>query len=346
MPDLETGLRSTRFDFAVDRGAKDEFEQWRWAVSPLFDLEIAASDILPDFFMKTTGQHFADIAITATRSSASLFLRDPRVIARGGLDSFTVQAYTEGRYRLTANRVESVVEAGDIVLLDQTRPINIEATAYANLSLTIQRSLLEPLVGRLDGLHGMVLRSGAPMHGLLMAHLIALAGQQWALSSSTAEQVANATARLVAAAADSVAGNDVADGVAPGSVVRRLRAEIESQLGNADLGPDYLAEKFSMSRATLYRLFQGFGGVRQYIQIRRLLHSYRSLARGHSGDRIGAIALRFGFNDQATFSRAFRNAYGLSPREVATIAMGRDLPPPQTSLGFLKLNRWLGGSPS
>ena len=104
-----------------------------------------------------------------------------------------------------------------------------------------------------------------------------------------------------------------------------------------------LAERFSMSRATLYRLFEDFGGVRHYIQMRRLLQAYRSLARMREGDRIGAIALRFGFSDQAAFSRAFRAAYGLSPREVATIARGRDLPPPQTSLGFLKLNRWLVG---
>jgi AraC-like DNA-binding protein len=338
--DLDTGLPSTHFDFGVKRGARDQFEQWRWGVSPMFDLDVPRSE-LPYFYLNAEGQYFGDVAISRTRSTASLFARGPRVIARAGLDSITVMVYTDGRHRFVAGGTDTIVETGDIVMFDFTRPIDIAASNYTNMSLTIPRRLLEPLVGRMDRLHGLVLRRSAPMHGLLLGYMSELIVHDGSLTASAAEQISEATVRIVAAAAESASGGRTS-GAPPGSIVARIRAEIEAQLGNPALDPDWLAEKFGMSRATLYRLFQEYGGVRHHIQVCRLLQAYRALARGKS-ERIGVIAERLGFPDQAAFSRAFRSAYGLSPREVADIAQNRDLPPPNTSVGFVQLNRWIAG---
>jgi AraC-like DNA-binding protein len=336
----DISLKTTHFDFGVSPGARDQFEQWRWGVSPMFDLDIPRSEDAGAYFLNAAGQYFGNMAVARARTVATLFVRGPRVIARSGLDSITVLVYTDGRHHMVAGCVDTIVEPGDIAMYDFSRPVHITASAHSNLSLTIPRRLLEPLLGRLDRLHGLVLRKGAPMHGLLLAHMQQLDAQDEVLTAAAAEQVSEATARIVAAAAQSAGGS--APLVAPGSLVARIRAEIEAQLGNPALDPDWLAAAFGVSRATLYRLFREFGGVRHYIQERRLHESYRALARG-TGERVGAIAERLGFPDQASFSRTFRTAYGLSPRDVAHIAQNRDLPPPHAALGFVKLNRWLLG---
>lgn len=338
----EKSLPSTRFDLAVRPGAPDDYEQWRWGISPLFDLEVPQSDAPADFYLTSSGHYFAEMSVSRTRSSATVFRRNARVIARAGLDSITVQTYTDGRHRVRTDKAEIDVDPGDILMYDLTRPIEVAATSYANLCLSIPRRLLEPLIGHMDRLHGLVLRKGAPMHGLLAGYMSELDAQDGALAASAAEQVADATARIVAAAAESASGGRTA-GMPAGNIVRRIRAEIEAQLGNPDLDPDWLAERFSMSRATLYRLFKEYGGVREHIRLRRLVEAYRALARGGRTERIGVIADRLGFPDQAAFSRAFRAAYGLSPRDVAHIAQNPDLPPPHTAVGFVKLNRWMMG---
>ncbi len=339
--DRDTTLPSTRFEFGVARGRRDQFEQWRWGVSPMFDLDIPSSESLSDFHLAAEGQYFGDVAIARARSTATLFKRGPRVIARAGLDSITVLVYTEGRYQLTVGKRQTVVETGDILIYDFTRPLDIAATGYSNISLTIPRRLLEPLVGRIDRLHGLVLRKGAPTHGLLLSYMSELFAQNAALTPSAAEQISGATVRLVAAAAESATGDHGAADM-PGSLVARIRAEIEKQLGNPELDPDWLAARFNVSRATLYRLFREYGGVRHHIRERRMLEAYRALARGKA-ERIGTIAEQLGFRDQAVFSRAFRAAYGLSPRELASISSTPDLPPPNTTVGFVRLNRWIAG---
>lgn len=340
-PHSDTSLPSTSFGFGVDRGARDQFEQWRWGVSPMFDLDVPRSDDPSDFQLEARGQFFGDVVVSRTRSSASVFARGPRVIARAGLDSINVIVYTDGSHRLVVDRTEHIVETGDILIYDFTRPIDITTTSYTNLSLTIPRHQLEPLVGNMDRLHGLILRKGAPMHGLLLGHMSELIAHTGTLTASAAGQISEATVRLVAAAAESASGGRAAR-IAPGGIVARIRAEIEAQLANPALDPDWLARKFGLSRATLYRLFREYGGVRHHIQERRLLKAYRALAGGEA-ERVGVIAERLGFPDPAAFSRAFRSAYGLSPREVANIANNRDLPPPYTSVGFMKLYRWVSG---
>ena len=53
--------------------------------------------------------------------------------------------------------------------------------------------------------------------------------------------------------------------------------------------------------------------VREYIKLRRLAHAVVSLKNGNN--HIVDIAAQYGFGSRETFSRAFKDAYGLSPSE-------------------------------
>ncbi len=103
---------------------------------------------------------------------------------------------------------------------------------------------------------------------------------------------------------------------------RHLLAAMKSYLirhhDDPELGPDQLAEAFSCSRATVYRLFSEENGVKTYLRMQRLQRCFETIKSGRSSKQdITAMWSRYGFNSAAHFRRAFQQAFGLTPRELA-----------------------------
>ncbi len=95
---------------------------------------------------------------------------------------------------------------------------------------------------------------------------------------------------------------------------------IEAQLGRADLGPDDLVEAFSLSRATLYRLFEPLGGVSAFILDRRLNRALQAITAPHAAPlRLKQLAHDLGFAHPTSFTRAFKKRFGMPPHEVRTL---------------------------
>lgn len=104
------------------------------------------------------------------------------------------------------------------------------------------------------------------------------------------------------------------------SAVRRAhlhRAEtfIRKSLKNPGLSAGTVAEACGISMRYLQQLFEGTGFTASgYIRECRLVRSDEDLRRG--ADTITAIAYRWGFSDQAQFSRHYRARFGLTPSEA------------------------------
>lgn len=97
--------------------------------------------------------------------------------------------------------------------------------------------------------------------------------------------------------------------------LHRAEAFIRGHLKNPDLAPALVAEGCGISVRYLYRLFAESGrSVADYIRDCRLVHCDEDLRRNR-GATLTAIAYRWGFSDQAQFSRAYREKFGLSPSE-------------------------------
>jgi AraC-like DNA-binding protein len=130
------------------------------------------------------------------------------------------------------------------------------------------------------------------------------------------------------------AGPDLADGLLdlfaglydgtvalprPPEALRMLaRGFIDEQLADPALGPDVVADAHFISRRQLDRLFAATGRtVSETIRQRRLERCRRDLGNPALADRsILEIATAHGFVSAAHFSRTFRAAYGLTPREL------------------------------
>jgi AraC-like DNA-binding protein len=117
---------------------------------------------------------------------------------------------------------------------------------------------------------------------------------------------------------------------APDVVRLQVRAFIDEHLADPSLGPDAIAAAHFISRRQLDRLFEdGDATVTESIRRRRLERCREELADPRlRGDSILDIATRWGFVSPAHFSRTFRAAYGMTPRELRQTKMR----PPSTTI--------------
>ncbi len=99
---------------------------------------------------------------------------------------------------------------------------------------------------------------------------------------------------------------------------------ISANLADPALGADQVAAALFISRRRLYQLFDDGQGVSERIRGMRLEHAKGLLADPAKGSQgIGEISRDCGFVSAAHFSRAFRSAFGLTPREFREQALAR-----------------------
>ncbi len=99
--------------------------------------------------------------------------------------------------------------------------------------------------------------------------------------------------------------------------LRRLYRLIDARLDAFDLGPDMLATELGLSRRYVQKIFADRGEtVSAAIRARRLAVAQDRLADpARAGQTVAVIGYSVGFADPAHFSRAFRQATGMTPRD-------------------------------
>ncbi|HVZ53267.1 MAG TPA: acetamidase/formamidase family protein [Pseudolabrys sp.] len=101
------------------------------------------------------------------------------------------------------------------------------------------------------------------------------------------------------------------------ALLHRIYQTIERSLDDPELTPARVAQAEGISERYLQKLFETTGdNFTLYLRQRRLHRTRDELANpANASQSVSEIAFRCGFNDAAHFSRAFRERFGLSPRE-------------------------------
>jgi AraC-like DNA-binding protein len=213
----------------------------------------------------------------------------------------------------THNRSLALLGDG-VFVLDMACPMNVAVQEMDTVQVVIPRELLDDIVPP-GALHGMLLQGGTA--GLLHDHVLSLVRRLPQLTQADAPGVQRATLAMIAAAVRPSADNMAAAApVLETMLLTRARKFIELHLGNPRLSADAICGELRVSRSRLYALFQRFGGVSTYIQDRRLARIHAILTAGHDTRQLSTIAQAYGFTNAAHFSRAFRNSFGVAPRDV------------------------------
>lgn len=108
------------------------------------------------------------------------------------------------------------------------------------------------------------------------------------------------------------------------ALLHRICQTIETQLGDPDLSLANVADAHGISPRYVQKLFESVGqSFIRYVRYRRLERCRYDLESPINGQlSISDICFRWGFNDAAHFSRAFRDQYGVSPREYRRASSG------------------------
>lgn len=101
------------------------------------------------------------------------------------------------------------------------------------------------------------------------------------------------------------------------ALLERIFQTIEIRLSDPELNYQHVAAEHGISPRYLQKLFESINdSFGHYVKVRRLERCRLDLRSPlHVQKSISDILFEWGFNDSASFSRAFREQYGISPRE-------------------------------
>ena len=296
----------------------ERFGVWRDSIAVLYDVELDPGLGDDQFAAEIHGFLYDDLMIARTRTSAQRYRRTGARIAQDNVDHYMIQFFVDGRQRIRRGSRDAESGPGDLMIHDLASDHFAESSSFDNLSLIVPRRVLDPLLHHPDSQHGRLLTTRQPMAKLLSRHLRDLYELAPQLHASERRRLNDVTASLVAATLNGSRDDDPehAGAVAASNLMRAKRA-IEVQLACSDIEIPMVARAAGVSRASLYRLFEPYGGVRTYIRRRRLFRCLRDLTRVCNTNRsIGEIAYGHGFTNEAHFSRAFKREFGMTPSEA------------------------------
>lgn len=273
------------------------------------------------FFAESEIFALPDVTVSRARTGASRLTRTIKTIAEWANDQILVVCYTRGFFTLESGGHLRHVEAGEMAFIDLSREVTIEAPAVENISLAVSRRRLEAMLPLLDDAHCFVREQG-PLTAVLCSMMEEVLAKGPTITVVDARAIGSAIIQLVAACLESLSRQQVegGSGVSVGSLVS-LKAAITRRLEDPALTPQALIDEFGIARSTLYRLFEPLGGVSTYITERRLHYAFRLIADPQQPrQRISQLAFKLGFSQPSAFTRAFKDLFGLSPKEVRALA--------------------------
>lgn len=323
--DSEKPLSVLRFDSASLPSA-DAYAYWREELGAIFDINMTNREHEKAFRGSMETYHFGNLLLARVASDSQRFSRSTRTLARSGVDHFLVQIHVDGGFSAETEGREYVVNTGDICVVDLARPYATAASNFDNITLCLPRATLESLIPNPDALHGLVLPGRSAAAELLNHHMLSLFNASRRLPARDAMTVADGSIAFVAGCLrpfTQTGGGKPAPSRAV--LYAQVRRFIESNLSDPDLGPEKVVAAVGVSRATLFRMFEALGGVASYIRGRRLANALADLRRPIHPERVIDIAYKWGFRSEASFSRAFRTAYGLTPSEARMEAAAAEL---------------------
>ncbi len=296
----------------------DQFEAWRQASAPLFDVVLLGD---PATFSAGATCHLAGgLVFTRVFFERMHFSRRKRHLSDGESDCISLQYYRTGS-------IKGCLDDGTPLLMAPDR-ISLQDFAHAycgvgetsdNFGVVIPRHRIDhrEWINRHRPMFSWSVDS--PNGRLLMGTLAGI----W-------RELPNATQNQAAALSSGLVG--LINGLLAAEANRTHQARVESatlkamqdylcaNLHRQGIGVDDLCRSFRCSRATVYRMFKTHGGIQTYLRNQRLEGCFQelSLPGGHRNrrGRVREVAERWGFYEPSHFNRLFRQRFACSPSDA------------------------------
>jgi AraC-like DNA-binding protein len=317
-----------------DCSGQDRFEKWRENMSGLYDVEAEKSVRDDNFYAYVDACVMDSIMLVETQTRQMDWYRTPLNIANDGMDHLIVQIFLDGDAAFMEGRDQNVLPTGGIQIKSLSETAHTISSDFKNFAIVVKRDLVDPWLKdpMLKAVHHPPANS--PLVKMLRNHMLTLRQLLPTLSVEEGKLIAPQTVGMITACLNGhlAESQEATSGVSHAQIVY-VKTFIEENLGNRNLSPSEIARLTGASRSKLYRIFETLGGVAGYVRERRLKQAVRRLNNSRYQHRpVYDIALESGFENAGTFSRLFKERYGLSPSEYRKHALDRKhvLMPDQT----------------
>jgi AraC-like DNA-binding protein len=292
---------------------------WRDIVCDVFVQLDCKSDAGAAFRGAVSRSMLGPVACTEVASSPQRVFRTASRIARSDEDFILIALGKHGCGAVLQDDREAVIHPGEFAFYDTTRPYQLRFDAdFAQTIFQVPRSALQRRIPGIETLTAVSFDRKRPLARLTHDFLMAISGTVDQLDDVDGARVSDQALDLLAMAmCERLGGNGISASTHRSAVLFRLKAHIRAHLSEPELSLATTAAALGISpRYVNDLLADEQTSFQRHVLIQRLEQCKRDLASPvHARRHIGEIAFAWGFNDLSHFGRAFREQFGLSPRD-------------------------------
>jgi AraC-like DNA-binding protein len=302
----------------VAPGEREAF--WRQALSETFVPMTVGAATGDRFQGRIRADWIGRLMVAEVASTAQDVHRTRREIGRTDAEYLQIGMVYRGTARVVQDGRETVLGPGDYTIHETTRPFRWTFNGDWDVGVfTLPRGSVALSEAESRLLTARLLDGQAGITGVVSRFLRDLGTNADQLSGRQSERVlADLTDLVVTLLGDWADDSGGVRSSLQRSLLVRVKDYIDRRLADPTLGPAEIAAAVNISPRYLHKLFTGeHRSVGQYIRGLRLERCRRDLLDPRLADQsIAAIAFGWGFGDLSGFNRAFRAAFGATPREV------------------------------
>jgi AraC-like DNA-binding protein len=258
------------------------------------------------------------ISVSMVHATPHAVRRTAPMINLAGADSLILNLMRDGCGQAEQDGRQARMRAGGGVLCNGARPYVLEFPCpFEIVVVQLPREMLSRSLAGLDFGVARELET-SPLYSVVTSYACQLLDRPPEVDPATSERLANNFADLI-----SLLVGDVVQASHPpiseykAATLTRIRQFVEAHLSDPELSPERVAAELRLSARYINALLQAEGtSLSRMIWSRRLERVARDLRDPALQSRtISCIAFHHGFNDLTHFSKAFRQKFGLAPRD-------------------------------
>ena len=260
-----------------------------------------------------------NLQLSTVKSSAISLQRSSREPYLNRHDAYLMVMLLSGDYLMQQNGRDVLLQSGDMTLYDATRPhrVHCQGESTEVIYLSIPRTVFRDRVSGIDNCTALRI-PGTQGIGYIAANFLrSSVTHADQLQPHEFSSLAEHALDFLALAVTSVRPGNFSLSRSRSVSLNMIKTFIEQNLRDTELDTDLIVHHAGLSARYINTLFEDEGtSLMRYVWKRRLENCRKELQNPlYAGHRLSDIAFRWGFNDAAHFSRAFKQQFGCSPRE-------------------------------
>jgi AraC-like DNA-binding protein len=319
-PDRTALQRSSREQcLTVNAGSgQHRLAVWREALGATATIEIDAA-IVATFEGEFRTRVIGPLMAVRLCADKFRFIRSEEMARRIERDNVFVNLCESGRMLGTSNGRQVSVGPGEVILSRHSGTQNLDIQDATWFGLILPMEFVDAHMRWTRGHEGKVF-GAATTEAVLLGHLMrAMMELPDPICDRDAKRMVGLTIAHLAACFGPQAHGAAAGKKAKSIDAAAVRRFLAEHIGDPQLGPAVVCKRFSLSRSSLYRMFNESGGIQAMILAMRLRAVHRDIASGRFPVQpLSVIAERRGVTDIRSFRRVFVKEYGYTPSDLRT----------------------------